>query len=75
MRSSVSAMLLGEIVIYAVGIPWLMASLGVGVQQALEWGLYPFVVGDTIKLFLAAALLPAAWIVLERYGPEEDGAG
>ncbi len=74
MRSSVSAMLLGEIVIYAIGIPWLMASLGVGVQQALEWGLYPFVVGDTIKLFLAAALLPAAWIVLERYGPEEDGA-
>jgi biotin transport system substrate-specific component len=75
MRSSVSAMFFGELVIYAFGIPWLMASAGVGVQQALEWGLYPFIVGDTIKLLLAAALLPAAWMVLERYGPEEDGAG
>ena len=75
MRSSVSAMFLGEVVIFSFGIPWLMASAGVGVQQALEWGLYPFVVGDTIKLLLAAALLPAAWLVLERFGPEEDGTG
>ena len=75
MRSSVSAMFLGEVVIFSFGIPWLMASAGVGVQKALEWGLYPFVVGDTIKLLLAAALLPAAWLVLERFGPEEDGTG
>jgi biotin transport system substrate-specific component len=68
-------MFLGEIVIYAFGIPWPMASLGIGVQRALEWGLYPFVVGDTIKLLLAAALLPAAWTLLDRYGPQEDGAG
>jgi biotin transport system substrate-specific component len=75
LRSSVSAMFFGELIIYACGIPWLMASLGVGVQQALEWGLYPFVVGDTMKLLLAAGLLPAAWTLLRRYGPEEDRAG
>lgn len=74
-RSSVSAMFLGELVIYACGIPWLMASLGVGVQQALTLGLYPFVVGDTIKLLLAAGLLPAAWMVFRRYGPEEERDG
>ena len=74
-RSSVSAMFLGELVIYAFGIPWLMASLGIGVQHALELGLYPFIVGDTIKLLLAAGLLPAAWMLLERYGPEEHGDG
>jgi len=62
-RSSLGAMLLGEIVIFAVGIPWLMAALDVPVQKALEFGLYPFVIGDTLKLLLAAALLPAAWRV------------
>ncbi len=60
---------------YLWGIPWLMASLGVGAQQALALGLYPFVVGDTIKLLLAAGLLPAAWALVRRYGPEEGGTG
>jgi biotin transport system substrate-specific component len=74
-RSSVSAMFLGELVIYLCGIPWLMASLRVGVQQALALGLYPFVVGDTIKLLLASGLLPAAWALVRRFGPEAGGTG
>jgi len=74
-RSSISAMFLGELIIYACGVPWLMASLGIGVQRALEWGLYPFIVGDTIKLLLAAGLLPTAWLALRRLGPEEDRPG
>jgi biotin transport system substrate-specific component len=32
----------------------------------LEYGHYPFVVGDVLKLSLAAALLPAAWRVVGR---------
>jgi biotin transport system substrate-specific component len=71
-RSSVSAMLFGELVIYACGIPWLMHALGVDVQTALTLGLYPFVVGDTIKLLLAAAALPLAWAALRRVGPDEE---
>jgi len=43
-----------------------MASADVPVATALEWGLYPFVVGDAIKLFLAAGLLPLAWRVARR---------
>jgi biotin transport system substrate-specific component len=66
MRSSISAMLLGGIVIYAFGLPWLMVSLDVPFSKALEWGLYPFVVGDAIKLFLAAGLLPLAWKLTRR---------
>jgi biotin transport system substrate-specific component len=60
-RSALGAMLLGEIVIYAVGVPWLMQALDVGALEAFELGLYPFVIGDTLKLLLAAGLLPAAW--------------
>ncbi|MDQ4005422.1 MAG: biotin transporter BioY [Actinomycetota bacterium] len=60
-RSSLGVMLLGNIVIFAVGVPWLSASIDVPVSEALELGLYPFIVGDVLKLLLAAGLLPAAW--------------
>jgi biotin transport system substrate-specific component len=66
LRSSLGVMLLGSIVIYAVGIPWLAASLGVGLLEAFELGLYPFVIGDILKLLLAAGLLPAAWRLVGR---------
>lgn len=65
-RSSIGAMLLGEIVIFACGIPWLMAVLGAPLERALQLGLYPFVIGDMLKLLLAAGLLPGAWRLMER---------
>jgi biotin transport system substrate-specific component len=48
-------------VIYVVGLPWLAAAIGSSIEDALPFGLYPFIIGDTIKLFLAAAALPIAW--------------
>jgi biotin transport system substrate-specific component len=68
--SAVGAMFLGELVIYVVGLPWLQAATGASLEQTLEWGLYPFVIGDTVKLLIAAGLLPAAWWALERSRPE-----
>jgi biotin transport system substrate-specific component len=67
--SSIGVMLLGSVVIYLVGIPWLHASptfaglLGhaPSMEETLQAGLYPFIVGDILKLLLAAGLLPAAW--------------
>jgi biotin transport system substrate-specific component len=79
-RSSISAMLLGSIVIYAVGVPWLheaLATLPRGPaswQTSLELGLYPFLIGDTVKLLIAAGLLPLAWRALQRLRPG-DGEG
>jgi biotin transport system substrate-specific component len=52
-----------------------MMSLGIGIQRALEWGLYPFVIGDTVKLFLAAGLLPVAWALVRRGAGEDERAG
>ena len=60
-RSSIGEMFLGEVVLYAVAIPSLMQALDVSLAEALELGLAPFVVGDTLKLFAAAGLLPLAW--------------
>ena len=64
LRSSIGAMLLGEIVIYAIGVPWLANALGVTSQKALQLGLYPFVLGDVAKLLIAAGALPAVWKLL-----------
>lgn len=55
------SMIVGNLVIYAMGIPVLQAITGVDWATALEWGLYPFLIGDAIKISLAAGLLPAAW--------------
>lgn len=60
-RSSISVMLLGTIVIYAFGVTWLAGAIDVPLTEAFELGLYPFVIGDLLKLLLAAGLLPAAW--------------
>jgi biotin transport system substrate-specific component len=65
-RSSISEMFLGEVVLYAVAIPWLMQALDVSLGEALELGLAPFVVGDTLKLLAAAGLLPLAWRIVRR---------
>jgi biotin transport system substrate-specific component len=64
--SAVAAMLTGNVLIYAVGLPWLAADQGMGFEDTLEAGLYPFVVGDLLKLYLAGALLPGAWRLVER---------
>ncbi len=72
MRSSISAMLLGSIAIFAIGVPWLMSALDLPLQQGLEFGLYPFVIGDILKLLVAAGLLPAAWATLRRLRPGEE---
>ena len=70
-RTAVSAMLLGEIVIFGVGVPWLVASIHVSLATGLRYGLYPFVIGDVVKLLVAAAALPGAWALLRRFRPRE----
>lgn len=59
--SSLGALLTGNLVIYACGVTWLNHSLHLTATTALQDGLYPFIPGDLIKLYLAAALLPTAW--------------
>jgi biotin transport system substrate-specific component len=64
--SAVAAMLTGNVVIYLVGLPWLAEQIDAGLEGTLEAGLYPFVVGDLLKLYLAGALLPTAWGLVGR---------
>lgn len=63
---SVPAMLLGAVIIYGTGVIWLGVSLHVGAAKAISLGLTPFLVGDAIKVLLAALLLPGAWKLAGR---------
>lgn len=63
---AIIAFLAGEVVIYAVGLPWLAAVTGGTPEQVIAWGLTPFIIGDVIKAIIAAALLPAAWWAVRR---------
>ncbi|HEY0238222.1 MAG TPA: biotin transporter BioY [Friedmanniella sp.] len=57
-------LVVGNIVIYAFGVTGLIASTGMGLGTALAKGVAPFLVGDLIKIAVAAALLPAAWKIV-----------
>lgn len=54
------AMLIGNVLIYVPGLAWLGQLYGWD-KPILEWGLTPFLLGDAIKLAVAAMLLPALW--------------
>jgi biotin transport system substrate-specific component len=62
----VVTMVAGNLVIYAFGLPWLVASLHVRLVEGLELGVTPFLGGDAVKIALAAGLLPSAWALLRR---------
>jgi biotin transport system substrate-specific component len=54
-------MVVGNLVIYVIGVTWLANWLSVDLPTALEFGAWPFLIGDALKIALAAGLLPAAW--------------
>ncbi len=63
---AIAAMLLGTIVIYSVGVPWLAISTGLSASAAIASGLAPFLVVDSVKLLVAAAAFPASWWLVGR---------
>lgn len=54
------ALLVGNAIIYVPGLLWLGVLYGWD-KPILEWGLTPFLLGDALKLALAALLVPAVW--------------
>jgi biotin transport system substrate-specific component len=69
-RGSVAMMVIGSAAIYLIGLPWLAFAFGLTVSQALQFGLWPFVPGDVVKLLVAAATLPIGWRVVSRRPPD-----
>lgn len=63
-------MVIGNLVIYAIGAAWLAAAIDVPFTKALELGVQPFLLGDALKVALAAGLFPLAWRAVERFTKE-----
>jgi len=59
-------MILGNLVIYAIGVTYLMQFLDVDLATGLTLGFTPFILGDLIKVAVAAGLFPAAWRLVRR---------
>ena len=63
---AIGATVLGTLVIYAIGVPWLAVVVGLSAGEAITTGLVPFLLGDILKLLAAAVVFPAAWWVVGR---------
>lgn len=62
--SMFAAMLAGAALIYVPGVLWLAGFTGF--EKAITLGLVPFIPGDVLKAALAAAVFPAAWMLIGR---------
>jgi biotin transport system substrate-specific component len=76
--SAIPAMVIGEAIVYAFGLPWLHHALPALYGGPVDWGktlslgLWPFLAGDTLKLVIAAGLLPISWGLLDRFRPSRE---
>jgi biotin transport system substrate-specific component len=59
------AMVVGNLVIYAFGVAWLTVVLG-DLRTALVQGMLIFIIGDLIKIVVAALALPGGWALAKR---------
>ena len=73
LRGAVGAMLIGDVAIFAIGVPWLaIVASGppISASQPLDFaianGLTPFIGVEILKLALAAVAFPAAWWLVGR---------
>jgi len=68
-RNVVSALglfVIGELAIYAIGVPWLALDLHVSLAKAITLGMTPYLIGDLAKAVVAGTLLPATWRLVDR---------
>jgi biotin transport system substrate-specific component len=63
---TVISMIAGELLIYAIGVPWLAVATHQSLLWALHWGMVVFIAGDIIKAALCGVALPSTWRIVER---------
>lgn len=61
-----AAMIAADAVVFTLGALWLGTVVGWD-KPVMEWGVTPFLIGDAVKIALAAALIPAVWSLVERF--------
>ena len=64
---AIGLMLLGNVIIYALGFSTLKVLLDTTWANAFAWGVAPFIAGDIFKIAIAALTLRGAWFLVERF--------
>jgi len=67
---TVGLMVVGNVLMYAFGVPYLAFALDMSASDAISAGMTPFLVGDAVKLVFAALLLPGAWALVNKFRSE-----
>jgi biotin transport system substrate-specific component len=57
--TAAGAMVIGNLIIYALGLTWL--AIQIGLADAIKYGILPFLNGDALKIVLGTCALPIAW--------------
>jgi len=71
MKRAILAMFLGNVLLYIPGLLWLVRFTGW--EKVLTVGLYPFLLGDFLKILLAGLVLPIGWKLIKKCCTEEEG--
>jgi len=66
------AFLLGDVLIFATGVAWFAVTTGNSWSTAVAVGMSPFLLGEVIKIGLAAIVLPLTWRLAERTGNDNE---
>ena len=64
--SAIGLFIIGELAIYALGVPWLAVDLHMSLAKAISVGMTPYLIFDVAKAVLAGVALPAAWRLVDR---------
>lgn len=64
--SAIGLMAVGDAILLTIGTIWLAHDLHISAATAIQQGVTPFLIGDAIKLTVAAVVLPAAWKLARR---------
>ena len=65
-KTSFPALLLGDVVIFALGLTWLHTSLDMTWAQTFKAGFTPFILGEALKIAITATSLPLVWRKISR---------
>jgi biotin transport system substrate-specific component len=64
--STIGLFAVGDAILLAIGTVWLAHNLHTSAAKAVSLGVKPFLLGDAIKLGIAALALPSAWTLTSR---------
>jgi biotin transport system substrate-specific component len=59
--TSYPALLIGEVIIFGIGLTWLQNSLNLSWSATIAAGFTPFILGEVIKIAIVGTTLPLIW--------------